>query len=323
MLGEDDREVIDAICARLDGLPLAIELAADRVRLLPLPALLTRLERRLEVLTEGVRDRPPRQRSLRATLEWSWEVLDEPERRLLCLLTVFEGGVSIDAAVAVCDGDGRVDAVLSSLLDKTSLLRTDAARRSRGSRCSTRCASSLPSGPPTTRSRRRRAPARALLRLLLRASGEGGRARRTAATRSSDWPPSAANLRLAYERLLRAGAAGEALRVAIAFAQALPWDAHTHEVRGWLAGGLAALTEDGPGLHATALYWDGRLAIGQGRFRDAETRIRAALTAAREAGEPALEAAALIALCRWADARGGRRGRRARRRRPCRGARDR
>ena len=101
LLREDERAVVDAICARLDGLPLAIELAADRVRVLSLPALLTRLERRLDVLTEGRRDRPERQRSLRATLEWSWDVLDERERRLLCLLTVFEGGAPLDAAVAV------------------------------------------------------------------------------------------------------------------------------------------------------------------------------------------------------------------------------
>jgi hypothetical protein len=109
-----------------------------------------------------------------------------------------------------------------------------------------------------------------------------------------------ANLRLAHERLLRAGAAGEALRVAMAFAEALPWDAHTHEVRGWLAGGLAALTDDAPGLRATALYWDGRLAISQARFAEAEPRLRAALDAARAAPEPVIEAKVLVALGRRA-----------------------
>ena len=69
------------ICARLDGLPLAIELAADRARLFPLPALLERLEWRLELLCCGPRDLPERQRSLRATLEWSWEVLDTSSAR--------------------------------------------------------------------------------------------------------------------------------------------------------------------------------------------------------------------------------------------------
>ena len=79
----DDDAVVAEICARLDGLPLAIELAADRARLLPLPALLERLEQRLELLSCGPRDLPERQRSLRATLEWSWEVL-EPEQRARC-----------------------------------------------------------------------------------------------------------------------------------------------------------------------------------------------------------------------------------------------
>ncbi len=87
-----DSTVVDAICARLDGLPLAIELAADRARLLPLPSLLERLEKRLELLTFGPRDLPERQRSLRATLDWSWESLDPGQRELISQLSVFEGG---------------------------------------------------------------------------------------------------------------------------------------------------------------------------------------------------------------------------------------
>ncbi len=298
-LGEDDREIVDAICARLDGLPLAIELAADRFRLLSLPALLSRLERRLEVLTEGARDRPARQRSLRATLEWSWEVLDERERRLLCLLTVFEGGASLDAATEVCGGDGQVDGVLSSLLDKTSLLRADAREEQRFVMLDTvrefaaeRAADYSEVADAELRH------ARYFVEYSERLAKEAARAhRRDSLERLAC---ERANLRLAYERLLRGGAAGEALRVAIAFAEALPWDAHTHEVRGWLAGGLAALTEEAPDLRATALYWDGRLAISQSRFSEAEPRLRAALEAAREAGERELEAQVLVALGRWA-----------------------
>ena len=275
---EDERAVVDAICARLDGLPLAIELAADRVRLLSLPALLARLERRLDVLTEGRRDRPQRQRSLRATLEWSWDVLDERERRLLCLLTVFEGGAPLDAAVAVAGGDrAAVEGVVASLLDKTSLLRSDVSTRSRASACSTRCASSPPSAPPASRRLR---PRSSCTRATSSATASGWRPRRrarTAATRSSGWPHERGNIRLAYERLLRAGHVAEALRVAVAFAEALPWDAHTHEVRAWLEGGLDALPEDAPGLRATALYWDGMLAISQARFAEADPRLRAAL----------------------------------------------
>jgi predicted ATPase/DNA-binding SARP family transcriptional activator len=299
-LGDDDREVVDAICARLDGLPLSIELAADRFRLLSLPALLSRLEHRLEVLTEGARDRPPRQRSLRATLEWSWEVLDEPERRLLCLLTVFEGGASLEAATEVCGGDGQVDVVLSSLLDKTSLLRTDARAEQRFAMLDTvrefateRAADYSEVADAELRH------GRYFVDYSERLAQEASRAhRRDSLERLA---AERANLRLAYERLLRSGAAGEALRVAIAFAEALPWDAHAHEVRGWLAGGLAALTEDdAPELRATALYWDGRLAISQARFSDAEPRLRAALEVARAANRPEIEAKVLVALGRWA-----------------------
>ncbi|HEX5622059.1 MAG TPA: BTAD domain-containing putative transcriptional regulator [Solirubrobacteraceae bacterium] len=297
---DGDRELVDAICARLDGLPLAIELAADRVRLLPLPALLTRLERRLELLTAGARDRPARQRSLRATLEWSWEVLDEAERRLLCQLTVFEGGASLEAAVAVCGGNGHVDSLISSLLDKTSLLRSDAREHEpRFMMLDTvrefaiERAADYPEAAAAEL-----AHARHFVSYCEQLAKEAARAhRRDSLERLA---LERANLRLAYERLVRAGAAGEALRVAMAFAEALPWDAHTHEVRGWLAGGLAALTEDAPALRATALYWDGRLAISQGRFAEAEPRLRDALEAARAADEPVIEANVLVALGRWA-----------------------
>src|SRR5205823_10811449 len=78
----------------------------------------------------GPRDMPARQRSLRATLEWSWEALEQPEQKLLGQLTVFEGGASLEAAGAVCDVDldRELETLVSSLLDKSSLLRTDSGR---------------------------------------------------------------------------------------------------------------------------------------------------------------------------------------------------
>jgi predicted ATPase/class 3 adenylate cyclase len=94
---------IEAICTRLDSLPLAIELAAARTRLLPPGTLLTRLERALPLLTDGARDAPERQRTLRATIEWSYDLLDDASRRLLARLAVFAGGFPVEVAESVCD----------------------------------------------------------------------------------------------------------------------------------------------------------------------------------------------------------------------------
>jgi predicted ATPase/class 3 adenylate cyclase len=116
------------ICVRLDGLPLAIELAAARIKMLPPKAMLQRLSSRLKLLTGGARDLPERQRTLRATIEWSYALLDEGEHVLFGRLAVFSGGRTLEAIEAICDAEGDlpVDAFegVSSLLDK-SLLRQE------------------------------------------------------------------------------------------------------------------------------------------------------------------------------------------------------
>lgn len=121
----DDRniEAVVEVCGRLDGLPLAIELAAARSKLLPPETMSRRLDRALDLLVGGAQDLPGRQRTLRATLEWSHGLLSDEERTLFGRLAVFSGGWTLEAAEAVCGKDGLdVLGALSSLVDE-SLVR--------------------------------------------------------------------------------------------------------------------------------------------------------------------------------------------------------
>ncbi len=108
------------ICVRLDGLPLAIELAAARTKLLPPQALLARLEQSLDLLAGGPRDMPARQQTLRATIDWSYHLLDPEEQALFARLAVFHGGCTPEAAEAVCGSDDFL-AGLATLVDDNLL----------------------------------------------------------------------------------------------------------------------------------------------------------------------------------------------------------
>ncbi|WP_326567597.1 BTAD domain-containing putative transcriptional regulator [Amycolatopsis rhabdoformis] len=124
----DDDTVGDVqhICAALDGLPLALELAAARVRTLPVGEIAARLENRFHLLARGSRTAETRHRSLRGVVEWSWELLDDDERRLARRLTVFSGGATLGLAEQVCDVPDAVS-LLPGLADK-SLVETTGDR---------------------------------------------------------------------------------------------------------------------------------------------------------------------------------------------------
>ena len=123
-LTKDNASAVAEICRRLDGLPLALELAAARIKLLQPQAILTRLDDKLKLLTGGARDLPIRHQTLRNTLEWSYDLLNQEEKVLFARLGVFVGGFTFEAVEAICNSDGKLDILesLTSLLNN-SLLR--------------------------------------------------------------------------------------------------------------------------------------------------------------------------------------------------------
>jgi predicted ATPase/Tfp pilus assembly protein PilF len=125
-LARENANIIAQICIRLDGLPLAIELAAARIRLLTPEAILGRLSDRLALLSGGARDLPVRQQALRNTIDWSYDLLNDDEKILFRRLSVFVGGFTLEAAESVCNFRGVLD-VLSALesLINSSLIRQE------------------------------------------------------------------------------------------------------------------------------------------------------------------------------------------------------
>ncbi len=130
-LTKENAATVAAICARLDGLPLALELAAARIKLLSPSAMLARLESRLNLLTGGARDLPSRQQTLRSTVDWSYGLLNVAEQTLFRRLAVFSGGCTLEGVEAVCDtkGDLGLDVLdgMASMVDKSLALQVEQA----------------------------------------------------------------------------------------------------------------------------------------------------------------------------------------------------
>ena len=125
-LDEGNAQAVAGLCRRLDGMPLALELAATRVRALGVHELFARLDDRFRLLVTGPRDAPPRQQTLRAVIDWSWELLTEPERLVLRRLAVAADGCSLPAAEAICAEDGLdVLGPLARLVDRSLVVVAD------------------------------------------------------------------------------------------------------------------------------------------------------------------------------------------------------
>jgi predicted ATPase/serine/threonine protein kinase len=131
-LTEENARAVVEICTRLDGLPLAIELAARRIKLLSPQAMLPRLESRLKLLTGGARDVPERQQTMRGAIAWSYDLLNEEEKKLLRRLSVFVGGFTLEAVEAIGDATGDLELhvlnAVESLMNKSLLHHTEPAQ---------------------------------------------------------------------------------------------------------------------------------------------------------------------------------------------------
>lgn len=296
-LTERNAEAVAEICRRLDGLPLAIELAAARSKVLSPGALLARLDKRLPLLTGGGQDLPARQRTLRAAVAWSYDLLAPGEQVLFRRLAVFAGGCTLEAASAVCAGsvaEGDILDVLASLVDG-SLLRTE-ARESEEPRFAMLetireyAEERLAERGEEDEARRAHA-AWCLTRAEAAAGALAGPAQR-------DWlhrlEAEHDNLRAALAFSLRTGDALAGLRLAGALAGFWWQRGHFREGRTWLERALAAAPEAPPPARMRALLGLGRLATFQHDHAPAAAAYAEALTLADATGDADVVAAARL-----------------------------
>ncbi len=287
-LTPDTADTVVEICHALDGLPLALELAAARLRLLSPSALRDRLEDRLGVLAEGNRDLPPRQRTLRAAIDWSYELLSPPEGALLARLSVFAGGWTLEAAETVCAADL---AALGSLVEKSLVQATDSSsgepRFSMLETLRQYAFERLLASGEAEPTRRRHAAYFADLAERLEPDLHTARAL-DEAEREHD------NIRAALEESVASGDTGTALRIC-ALARFWYVRGYLGEGRAWLDQALAQ--EGGPAdRRAIALYWSGTLAWSSGDHESAIAPALESLALARATGDEVAELRALMAL---------------------------
>jgi len=288
------------VCARLDGLPLAIELAAARTRLLPPDALLARLSNRLKIATGGSHDSPARQQTLRAAIDWSYSLLDPGEQALFARLAVFVGGWTVEAVEAVCNAD---DALPLDVLDGIeSLLDKSLLRRQEGVGGQTRLMmletiheyARERLGHTSDAEELRRAHAAYYLDLAETAELELMKPQQEVWLRQLDQEYD--NLRAALQRFLERGEGDYALRLASALSRFWEIRAYLSEGRRWLDTTLTTGRTLATTARAKALRGAGVLAAAQGDLPRAAALIDESLTLWQEIGDKAHQAEALVDL---------------------------
>jgi predicted ATPase/DNA-binding SARP family transcriptional activator len=295
-LTEQNAGAVAELCARLDGLPLAIELAAARTKLLPPAALLSRLGNRLELLTGGRRDAPRHQQTLRMTLDWSYDLLDPDAQRLFAQLGVFAGGWTLPSAEAVCSGHSSVLEGLAALVDE-SLVRqrqtSDGEPRFSVLEIVREYAlerlAELGAADDTRR--------RHLDHFVAFAEeAEPKLADRDQISWFARLEDEHNNLRAALAFALETGDSVSALRLVVGIRRF--WQIHGYlaEGRQALESALAAASEEPSELRANALNMAGILAGEQGEFDAARARFEAALADARASVSTRVISSALVNL---------------------------
>ncbi|WP_433333297.1 BTAD domain-containing putative transcriptional regulator [Spirillospora sp. CA-294931] len=288
-LDDDSAAAVATLCRRLDGIPLALELAATRVRALGVHGLVERLDDRFRLLATGHRGAPQRQRTLTAMIDWSWELLSEPERAVLRRLSVHADGCTLEAAEAVCAGDDADDVLdlLVRLVDRSLVVMAEGPRYRLLESVAAYCDDRL--NEAAERERVRAAHRRYYTELAER--GERDLRGREQARGLRVLSAESANLRAALDGAIADRDAESALRLVNALAWFWQLRGRLTEAQRSLDAALAL--DAGPrDARAIATAWRAGVALGRGDELEWPARREAALAALDEVGDPVARARA-------------------------------